>query len=52
MSNTISNDVRELSIEELEDVSGGNVLIVNKTDKGTLVISCASDGILAVWLPK
>jgi hypothetical protein len=52
MSNDIRNDVRELTVDELEVASGGNVLIVNKTDKGTLVIACASDGVVATWIPK
>jgi hypothetical protein len=53
MSNAIRNDVRELKIEELELASGGEtVVITNHTPKGTLVIVCATDGVVAKWIPK
>jgi hypothetical protein len=53
MSNDVPNDVRELEIGELELASGGaTVVLTNHTPKGTLVIVCADDGVVAKWIAK
>ena len=51
MTNAILNDIRELTIDELEVASAGTtVVIIQPTPTGTLVISCSADGVGAKFV--